>query len=174
MNESRWVEISFLCLSYDTWAGKSLGSGRNQPWLWAFNAVQSFKEVTEASSLAAHDHYGYFSLPMTGHDLNEEKESPSIPSIDQSLPNRKEDDSGQELNRTSRSTWVQIHGSLLVLGFMILYPCGAVVIRSGSKASFKIHLFLQLSASLCCLVGAAVALLFANLINVVCEDIQAF
>lgn len=165
IHDREWVEINFLCLGFDNGTGKYLDSEGEQQWVWAFNTVQSFNEASEDSSLAIHDQYGYFSLQMTDHNLEEIKDGSIIPSIDPSLPNREDDDSGIEYR--SHNMWVKTHGSLLILGSMILYPCGAFMIRIRSKYSFKGHMFFQSLASICCLAGATVAFCFVDLTLVV-------
>lgn len=161
LDEGKWVETSFVCYSCDVWAGNTLSSG-TQPWIWAFNTAQSFGQATGESKLRMHHHYGSFSLQMTGHDQDATSERISIPAIDFSLPNQ-DSHGGNDPDRTAFGAWVPIHGSLLVLGMMIFFPCGAVAIRSGSKKSFKAHLYFQLAASVCCLVGAAVAMFSVGL-----------
>lgn len=171
VNDSRWVEISFSCYNLNSWTGNDLKTGEQQAWLWAFNTVQSFNEATEESSLAAHDHYGYFSLTMTDHNIGDEMDGSIIPHIDPSLPNQGTDNSGSEDKKSPRN-WVKTHGSLLILGLMILYPSGALTIRSSSKYSFKGHLFFQSLASIFCLVGGVIAFCFVDLTLAVSENLQ--
>lgn len=165
--DSEWAEISFSCLNFDNGTGKYLDLEGDQQWIWAFNTLQSFNEATGDSSLAKHDHFGYFSFHMGDRPYEEEIGGSVIPKIDPSLPNQEGDDRGIEYK--SPSIWIKTHGSLLILGSMILYPCGAFAIRIRSKHSFRGHLILQSLASICCLAGATVAFFFVDLALVVSE-----
>lgn len=170
MNDSRWVEVSFSCHDLASWAIKDLDVGREQPWIWAFNINQSFNEATEESSLAKHHHHGYFSLQMMTHSLEGETDGPIIPSIDTSLHNDGGNDG--EFETQNSSLVVRTHGSLMILGLMIFYPCGALTIRSGFKRSFEGHLFFQSLASVCCLAGATLAFSLIDLPLVVSKRLQ--
>lgn len=160
LNETRWAETSFVCYGCDAWAGDTLSSGGTQPWIWASNSAQVFEQATLDTKIKIHNRYGYFSLQMTGQDQDATSNAAIIPVIDFSLSadQEKQGEKGSSATAFRPGAWVQVHGSLLVLGIMILFPGGAVAIRTGSKKSFKTHLYLQVAASACCLVGAAVAM----------------
>lgn len=163
LDEGTWADISFVCYGCGAWASaEALSAGGTQQWIWATNNAQSFDEASVETKLKVHNHYGHFSIQMTGRGQDAAASEPAstTPAVDSSPPasHGKEGGSASYQASSGPETWVQIHGSLLILGLMILLPCGAVAIRSGSKRSFNTHLYFQLAATICCLAGAAVAM----------------
>ena len=49
---------------------------------------------------------------------------------------------------TFRRAMFTLHGALLLMAFLLLYPAGVIAIKSGTSKSFKYHWTIQLAASL--------------------------
>ncbi|KIM96662.1 hypothetical protein OIDMADRAFT_32595 [Oidiodendron maius Zn] len=54
-----------------------------------------------------------------------------------------------------------LHGAMLLMGFLLLYPAGLIAINSGSSKSFQYHWMLQLAASLLAAAGMMTGLVLS-------------
>lgn len=153
LNRTGWFEVTLACYDCGRWAMNDPKSGL-QTWIWAVNNLQSFKEVSEESTIKRHGYYGYFNLDMSLAQDN--TGMPTSPLIDPSIPNQTTEKPDE--SPALPSGLFIFHGAILAMAIMALYPLGVIAIRRSSNTSFKEHLSFQLPASVTCLVGAVVAL----------------
>ncbi|KAF5024433.1 hypothetical protein F66182_3519 [Fusarium sp. NRRL 66182] len=151
LNESGWIETSFTCYGCAAWSSVNSGS-TIQPWIWAANINQLFTDPSPDSTMDQHSYYGHFGLDMSAA----KGDDATIPVIDFTTLNAANVASSSGSGSQS-STLFALHGVLLVLSVMMLYPCGILAIRGSSTKAFKNHVFLQLVASLGCIVGVLLA-----------------
>lgn len=138
LNESAWLEANFICYGCASWTPRPVES-TVQHWIWAYNSVQRMERASEQSTLAAHENWGVFDM-----DINGQWDNP---------PNRAVIHTGPE---KASSSWAGLHGSILAVSIMLLYPCGAFAMWGKSGNALKTHLF-QIPASIGCFVGGAIA-----------------
>jgi hypothetical protein len=152
LDESGWFETSFVCYACEASGNfTSINADeRTSPWIFASNAAQTFESASD--ELTPHRRYGHFYLDKTTQEAN--SASSYIPVINLSAPDQPTNDMK---NQGSSTRLFDAHGLLLGISIMILYPCGALAIRSGLKRSFQLHLLFQVSASVFCLGGALIA-----------------
>jgi hypothetical protein len=153
LNESGWLEISFICYDCASWTPKSPDSAV-QPWIWSYNSVQHMSKLSEDSRLAAHEYWGWFDLDMA--EAQGTRNSSILPVIDPTIPNQVIE--GQYATPKASHGWSSLHGVSLAVAMMLLYPCGAVAIRGGPATAFRNHVLFQVPASISCFVGAATAI----------------
>lgn len=156
INGSHWLESSFTCYSYNNWAAADELSGL-QPFIWATNPQVPVRGPLEEARLAAHQYYGRFTFDM--QQAGSQTNTPMPPSIDFAKANDEVKDGsfGDSNTPSSFSELFPLHGFLLTLATLVLYPAGAIAIRNGSKKAFQIHIFLQLAATALCFVGSVIA-----------------
>ncbi|KAF4334295.1 integral membrane protein [Fusarium beomiforme] len=159
LNETGWLEASFTCYRCDAWSSVNSGSAL-QPWIWAANANQVFSDPSPDSTMEQHGYYGHFDLDMS---VVESKDG-RVPSIDFTASDSVAIASGSGGLGQSPSALFALHGLLMALSTMILYPCGVLAISRASKAAFKGHVLFQLVASFLCIAGVLLAL-YATISN---------
>ncbi|KAI5865667.1 hypothetical protein GGS23DRAFT_618823 [Durotheca rogersii] len=138
-NHSGWIEASIACYSCDNWVTVDT-SATDQPWIWATNNLLEMTEVSIHSSLSYHQFYGHFTTNRD--DALENPKDIAIPVIDF---NRGDDSSatGTQENSSSSGTSFGPHGTLIAIATMLIYPSGAIAIRTRGKYSFHWHSGLQ-------------------------------
>lgn len=152
-NGSGWLEASFTCYSYDTWIHPNKQDGNDQSFIWATNTNAPIHGSSPNAHLEVHEYYGHFHLDMKEAQSHAEK--PSYPEIDFT---RKNSNVSNAHGGDSAKSWQRLrswHGYLLTLATTILFPTGAILIRSRLMDAFQLHLLVQASASIICLVGTA-------------------
>ncbi len=148
LNSSRWLVTSFICYACGDWAARHRSSPV-QPWIWAFSESQEFENATIQSEVWFHAYTGLFTLDMTDSMDTNASGLPVIPLIDPSIPNQ---NLANKIN--TYSTMIPVHGSLLALAMMILYPIGVIIIQ-GMPSKARWYLVCQTLASISCAIGAA-------------------
>ncbi|CVK88322.1 uncharacterized protein FPRN_02220 [Fusarium proliferatum] len=149
VNGSGWFEVTFTCYQCSAWSSVT-SDGSPQPWIWAANVNQVFSETSVDSPMEKHGIYGHFSL-----DISEARGGDSrLPHIDFTAANDASNTSGAGSMSQWPTSLFAVHGALMVLSTMVMYPFGAVMISSG----FKGHVILQGIASLLCVFGMLLAI----------------
>ncbi|KAK0620908.1 hypothetical protein B0T14DRAFT_604408 [Immersiella caudata] len=159
LNTSGWFEASVVCYGCSGWEALDTTSSA-QPWIWSTNTLQPFKDADAGTPLAGHTYFGHFDMDMTGAVGKAGASSSPVISgwgtIGEAVP------AGSDLaskHKTQPYQWLfRLHGTFTSLAFTILYPCGALAIRSKSKGAFRSHVTAQLLATSLIAVGVSVAL----------------
>lgn len=162
---------SVVCYACSEWMGTEISpESVSQPWIWAWNKQQDMKAFAPDQQLEAHsmvDGYGYFYVDMkaaTSHHsdgfptFNVTGEDSNIGTSDRPI---KEVKTGLWQKLLSRPL-AHLHGFFMMTAFLLLFPVGAVAIRSGSEKSFKYHWVIQASAMVSALCGAIVAIVMSD------------
>ncbi|QYT04075.1 Cytochrome b561 domain-containing protein [Trichoderma simmonsii] len=164
---------SIVCYACSEWMGTEISpESVSQPWIWAWNKQQDMKAFAPDQQLEAHsmvDGYGYFYVDMkaaTSHHsdgfptFNVTGEDSNIGTSDRPI---KEAKTGLWQKLLSRPL-AHLHGFFMMTAFLLLFPVGAVAIRSGSEKSFKYHWVIQASAMVSALCGAIVAIVMSDMV----------
>lgn len=144
----------------------------SQPFIWAANPAAVIGTASVDTKLDIHESYGQFSLKFQNAGVKNSK--PELPVIDFV---KSEDDSkgtkGQvkEKPHMSKSFIFALHGFLMALAFMVLYPAGAIAIRSESHNPFMAHVLCQVLATTLCFVGAGIAIVVITGQGMVCTHL---
>ncbi|KAL7906712.1 hypothetical protein GGI35DRAFT_91825 [Trichoderma velutinum] len=162
---------SIVCYACSEWMGTEIEpESVSQPWIWAWNRQQDMKTFAPDQQLEAHsmvDGYGYFYVDMkaaTSHHsdgfptFNVTGEDSNIGTSDRPI---KEEKTGLWQKLLSRPL-AHLHGFFMMTAFLLLFPVGAVAIRSGSEKSFKYHWVIQATAMVSALCGAIVAIIMSD------------
>ncbi|KAE8356401.1 hypothetical protein BDV28DRAFT_127250 [Aspergillus coremiiformis] len=170
------AEVALVCYSCNLWPVTGKGGhpitpmATSLPWIWAWNEDQQISELTDDVHLNAHKHragnggWGTFYVDMA-RSLNPADSIPSVPLIHTGV--RTLGTSDTPLNGGATFTWfhhhtvAQIHGFLMGIAFLCLFPLGVLAMRSQSSKSFKYHWIIQLVASLCTGLGAILGILMS-------------
>ncbi|KAI8626503.1 hypothetical protein F5Y19DRAFT_445819 [Xylariaceae sp. FL1651] len=164
INGSNWFEASFDCYGC---GGDIAEAGGDMSMIWASNTRDKIKTASEDAHLQLHETYGGFVFNMQKAAGVGKRPVEGL-NIDFTIPNGNTDQSaGHESHPHSHTdtrphsnsviSIVSLHGILMTLAFMVLYPAGAVVIRNGSSRAFKMHVGFQIVASCLCLAGLLLA-----------------
>ncbi|KAH6607968.1 hypothetical protein Trco_004281 [Trichoderma cornu-damae] len=162
---------SVVCYACSEWVGSEISpESVSQPWIWAWNKQQVMKSFSPDERLEMHaliDGYGHFYVDMkaaTSHHsdgfpaFNVTGEDSNIGASDRPV---EEEQTGLWQKLLSRPL-AHLHGFFMMTSFLLLFPAGAVAIRSGSDKSFKYHWVIQLTAMLSALSGAVVAIAMSD------------
>ncbi|UKZ82117.1 hypothetical protein TrVFT333_009901 [Trichoderma virens FT-333] len=162
---------SVVCYACSEWMGAEISpESVSQPWIWAWNKQQDMKTFSPDEQLAIHsvvDGFGYFYVDMkaaTSHHadgfpaFNVTGEDSNIGTSNRPI---KEEKTGLWQKLLSRPL-AHLHGFFMMTAFLLLFPVGAVAIRSGSEKSFKYHWIIQATAIVSALSGAFVAVVMSD------------
>ncbi|KAL7799676.1 hypothetical protein V8C37DRAFT_407264 [Trichoderma ceciliae] len=162
---------SAVCYACSEWQGAEISpESASQPWIWAWNKEQHMKSFSPDEQLEMHtliDGYGFFYVDMkaaTSHHsdgfpaFNVIGEDSNIGTSDQPMKEKKP---GLWQKLMSRPL-AHLHGFFMMTAFLLLFPVGAVAIRSGSDKSFKHHWVIQVAAMVSALSGAIVAIIMSD------------
>ncbi|KAK3396854.1 hypothetical protein B0T20DRAFT_500318 [Sordaria brevicollis] len=176
------ADILLACYSCSQWSSGP-GSWRtsisaestSQPFLWAWNDRQDFSgNFTRDAHLKMHRHrgsetggYGFFWADMTRSSLSSSEKQPSTTDLLKTLsitPNVKMVGTSEEplsasgwLSKLTSNPLPKTHAFFMTVAFLILFPLGVMLIRSGGNA-FQKHWLVQALASVFTFAGAAVGL----------------
>ncbi|KAI0016890.1 hypothetical protein F4780DRAFT_797051 [Xylariomycetidae sp. FL0641] len=169
--------ISAVCYSCTLWPGGQPLSGttRSQPWIWAWNAAQEFEVFTYDAHLLMHAHHagnggwGRFYVDMARAESAPAPGGgtlPSLPVIRPGVAMHGASETPDLLFAPGRAVagWyrrnpaARVHGALMVLAFLVLFPAGVVAMRSGAARAFTHHWVVQAVAMLATAGGVACGL----------------
>ncbi|KAI1208003.1 iron reductase domain protein [Annulohypoxylon truncatum] len=149
---------SLICYSCHLFPGTEISStSKSQPWLWAWNNKQEFDDFPYDAHLKMHAHHagaggwGNFYVDMS-RSLNTWESPPSPPSIIYGIqaigvsesPSRS---AAYGIAWLKNNPILHVHGILMGIAFLFVFPLGVLAMRSGRMKAFKYHWVLQLVAS---------------------------
>ncbi|KAK3985257.1 hypothetical protein QBC44DRAFT_362432 [Cladorrhinum sp. PSN332] len=150
------------------------GEGKYMPWIWAWNERQDFMESEEGYDAGARLHmhrhhegsggFGGFWVDtekargkggeegeMDWRVFEAKKENERVGTSDVAP-------AGAGKGWLRKWSWAKVHGLMMVIGFLVMFPAGVVVMRmsaKGKKASpFKRHWRVQMAATTLAVAGA--------------------
>lgn len=174
------ARVFLVCYSCHLWPGIQIDANSpSQPWIWAWNKAQAFSVYNYDTELQMHKHHagaggwGNFYVDMA-KSINTAPNPPSVPPIrpevaalgTSDMPMHGKGGIRNILKRVLNPVW-HLHGLLMGVAFLLLFPAGIIAMRSGSAKSFKYHWVLQLLASLLTGLGVITGLLLTEGISTV-------
>ncbi|KAI0153133.1 CBD9-like protein [Xylariaceae sp. FL1272] len=158
----QWQEYSFVCYTCDKWATFD-PSRTSQPLIWARGLNQVFESASSDARLQQHDHYSLFWADMTAAGA-EPGDATYVPALERTRSNFGTSDSegsksgsrDSQFNHNPNFTTSRVHGLLLALAFMAVFPSGAVLLITGYRDAFRYHVSLQILGSISSLIGIVV------------------
>ena len=174
--------LELVCFSCDKWGGSPVSiQSAKQSWIWAANKDQMLKSDDVNAELQIHSHkgrsrtlqlvtssvpcrvdktIGQFTMDMTKSKT--ELSHPAVPGVQKG---RKPINAARVEEKKPGNNLIQrlitIHGIVLSIAFMILFPAGVTALRSGSSKGFKYHWVIQSTAMAFAFVGFCLALYFS-------------
>ncbi|KGO69682.1 Cellobiose dehydrogenase, cytochrome [Penicillium italicum] len=157
------AKVALVCYSCHLWPGSPISTtATSMPWIWAWNEDQQFSVFSYDAHLKMHKHHagnggwGRFYVDMS-RSINHARILPSVPSINPGVRTLGTSDTPRNLSGAlvafrSRGL-VHLHGVLMGLAFLVLFPWGVFMIRSQKSHAFQWHSILQLVASICAICG---------------------
>ncbi|KAI0378055.1 iron reductase domain protein [Hypomontagnella monticulosa] len=168
--------VSLVCYSCHLWPGTEISAeSTSQPWMWAWNSKQKFSVFTYDAHLKMHAHHagkggwGNFYVDMS-RSVNNWHNPPSFPPIRPGVHALGVSES-PGLSAAYGMEWLKhnpvlhLHGLLMGVAFLVLFPLGVLAIRSGRTGAFKYHWVLQLAASGLTATGFVLGLMLGNKID---------
>lgn len=183
-DQTHVATVSLVCYSCHLWPGTAISASSNsQPWMWAWNEKQDLPVYSYDAHLLMHRHHagaggwGNFYIDMA-RSVNKAKFAPSLPPIRPNiaaigvseLPGRFTTSSAA-LAWIAHNPVLHLHGLIMGVAFVLLFPAGIVAMRSGSAKSFKYHWVIQLAASVFVTLGIIAGLLLGRSIDTVHQGI---
>ncbi|KAM0253850.1 hypothetical protein ACHAQJ_007134 [Trichoderma viride] len=172
VNDTLYVATaSIVCYACSKWQGTEVSpESASQPWIWAWNKQQRMKTFSPDQQLEMHaliDGYGYFYVDMkeaTTHNAG------TIPTFDVTGEDSNIGTSDRPIEEKKTGLWqkllsrplAHLHGFFMMTAFLLLFPAGAVAIRSGSDNSFKYHWVIQAMAIVFAFSGAVIAIIMSD------------
>ncbi|KAK3371021.1 hypothetical protein B0T24DRAFT_304618 [Lasiosphaeria ovina] len=178
------ANVSAVCYGCDRWPGSPINAAAtSQPWLWARNTRQEFSGANDSAyaanaRLEMHKHHassggwGRFYVNMFEAAATAEPEPavaasplslvpPIVPSVGSFSTTDDAPGTGFLAGLWERPA-ASAHGFLMGTAFMVLFPLGAVLMRTASGNPFKRHWVVQLVATGLAWTGAAVGLVMTR------------
>ncbi|KAL2812509.1 hypothetical protein BJX63DRAFT_243970 [Aspergillus granulosus] len=163
------AQAAVVCYSCGKWPGMPISANaKSQPWIWAWNDKQEFEEYSDDVHLKVHPYHatdegwGRFYVDMA-RSIDKSPSAPSPPPIKPGVAELGASEIPGGLSWMD--SIVHVHGWVMSVAFLVVFPAGVVAMRSGSPKSFKYHWALQILASVLLLVGVAIGLLRAHKID---------
>lgn len=162
---------SVVCYACSEWQGAEISpESISQPWIWAWNKKQDMKTFSSDGQLEMHsliDGFGYFYVDMKAATSHH---SDGLPAFNVTGEDSNIGTSDRPIQEAKTGLWqkllsrplAHLHGFLMMTAFLLLFPLGAVAIRSGSEKSFKYHWVIQATAMVSALSGAIVAIVMSD------------
>ncbi|KAL6884327.1 hypothetical protein HDV57DRAFT_453457 [Trichoderma longibrachiatum] len=166
------ASASAVCYGCSEWPSAEISpESTSQPWIWAWNDHQDMKAFAADQQLEMHSlvdgGYGHFYVDMhsaTSHHadgfpaISYEKDAQNVGTSDRPMTGSK---TGLWQKLLSRPL-AHLHGFFMMTSFLLLFPLGAVAIRSGSDKAFKHHWAVQAIATASALSGAVTAIIMSD------------
>ena len=153
------AELNLICYNCTLWPGTSIDAmSEAQPWVWAHNPVQPFEAHSEDALLDMHSKargsgFGFFFMEMK-MSVSSGASPPEFPKIYEDQGSRGAASEPADIalsvqgeQWTFRHRAWQVHGFLLTVSFLGLYPLGVILLRQKSKAAFRLHWVVQTLSS---------------------------
>lgn len=168
--------ISLVCYSCHFWPGTQISAtSKSQPWLWAWNSKQDIPVFTYDAHLDMHAHHageggwGNFYVDMP-RSVNNWHNPPSFPPIRPGVHTLGVSESPR-ISLAYGVAWlkhdpvVHLHGLILGVAFLLLFPVGVLALRSGNVKAFRYHWALQIAASGLTIFGLILGLILRRKID---------
>ncbi|KAI1101458.1 iron reductase domain protein [Jackrogersella minutella] len=150
--------VSFVCYSCHLWPNTQVSAtSRSQPWMWAWNSDQEFDAFTLDAPLKMHaPHAGaggwgnfYVDMAMSLNAWPSPPTSaPIIPGVHSiGVSNSPVMSPAYGIAWLKNNPVLHLHGILMGVAFLFIFPSGVLAMRSGRTKAFKYHWILQLVAS---------------------------
>jgi hypothetical protein len=156
--------VYLVCYSCALWPTADLSPlSSSQPWIWAWNPSQPFDVYTFDAHLAMHKHHagaggwGNFYLDMR-RAVSTAHYPPSLPPIRPRVDRLGASDTPLSLAGMVTGKGSVVHGALLALVFLVIFPIGVGGIRSGRKSAYAWHWMVQCVASVGLLAGVGMGI----------------
>ncbi|GFP58249.1 cytochrome b561 domain-containing protein At2g30890 [Trichoderma asperellum] len=181
VSETKWTKTadgelyvasaSIICYACSKWQGTEISpETASQPWIWAWNKQQRMRGFPPDQQLEMHtllDGYGHFYVDMkeaTSHKVS------GPPAIVDAGEDSNIGTSDRPMEETKTGLWqklisrplAHLHGFFMMAAFLVLFPAGAVAIRSGSDKSFRFHWLIQLAGLVSAFSGAVLAIIMSD------------
>ncbi|KAL9116984.1 MAG: hypothetical protein Q9187_006482 [Circinaria calcarea] len=151
----------------------------SQPWIWAVNPMQELSSFGPDANLNIHTSNGRFFVDMP-RSFSPGDLPPDFPIIYPSKlnigtsespmwdkPSQPGTTTTSTLNPALRANLWHLHGLLMSISFLLLFPLGILAIASSSPRAFTYHWKLQLLASVFALLGITLAITLSTAIVLV-------
>lgn len=159
------AKIAAVCYSCSRWPGSPIApKTSSQPWIWAWNDQQAMDVYSSDAPLDMHKHHagnggwGTFYVDMA-RSISEDVRLPSFPPLRTGVLTlgSSDDPIGAKglLTAVRERPLLHIHGTSMILAFVILFPAGVLAMRSRSTKSFQRHWIIQILTTLLQVVGGA-------------------
>ncbi|KAL6892249.1 hypothetical protein GGI43DRAFT_413516 [Trichoderma evansii] len=181
ISETKWAKTpddemyvasaSIICYACSKWQGTEISPETvSQPWIWAWNKQQHMKSFSQDQQLEMHtliDGYGHFYVNMeeaTSHKVS------GPPAFDVTGEDSNIGTSDRPMEETKTGLWqklisrplAHLHGFFMMTAFLVLFPAGAMAIRSGSDKSFRFHWVIQVAGLVSAFSGAVLAIIMSD------------
>lgn len=170
--------VSAICYSCTLWPGSASlsATSTSQPWIWAWNKEQEFDVYDYEAHLLMHAHHagkggwGRFYVDMARAESTASY-IPSVPVIRPGVSALGASEApdlfafGGITGFFSTNPVLHLHGFLMALAFLLLFPAGVFAMRSGSSRAFTYHWIVQALASAATIGGIAAGLTLQRKIN---------
>ncbi|PTB70969.1 iron reductase domain protein [Trichoderma citrinoviride] len=168
-----------VCYGCSDWRGTDISpESASQPWIWAWNRNQDMEAFAADEQLEMHSlvdgNYGYFYVDMEAATSHHADGFPALNLTNKDAANANANigasDRPMAGDSNNKSLWqkllsrplAHLHGFFMMASFLLLFPLGAVAIRSGSTSAFKHHWAVQATASASALSGAVTAVIMSD------------
>ncbi|KAI1415828.1 iron reductase domain protein [Hypoxylon sp. FL1857] len=168
--------ISLVCYSCHLWPGTQVSAtSKSQPFMWAWNSKQEFDVFTYDAHLKMHAHHagaggwGNFYVDMA-RSVNTWHSAPGFPPIVPGVHTIGTSES-PGLSASYSIAWfkhdpvLHLHGLIMGVAFLLLFPVGVFAMRSGSTKAFKYHWIVQIVASGFTVAGFVLGLTIGRKVN---------
>ncbi|EGR51819.1 uncharacterized protein TRIREDRAFT_120257 [Trichoderma reesei QM6a] len=174
------ASASAVCYGCSDWPGAEISpESASQPWIWAWNSHQDMKPFSADAQLEMHSlvdgGYGHFYVDMAAATSHHADGFPAINLNVTTTTSEKDANVGTSDRPMTASSsqaglWqkllsrplAHLHGFFMTTAFLLLFPLGALAIRSGSDRAFKHHWAVQAAASASALSGAVTAIVMSD------------
>ncbi|ERF72626.1 hypothetical protein EPUS_05680 [Endocarpon pusillum Z07020] len=150
---------NILIYSAPLWPKTSIDTtSASQPWIWAHNPTSPTPSALKMHSRDENSGYGFFWTDFATALSNPPSSRPPFPRPDKSSPSHLTTTTPPPIYRLggpSIRNWLfHIHGALASLSFLVLYPLGALLLRTSDSRAFNFHWTTQAFASVLLCLGA--------------------
>ncbi|KAL9084676.1 MAG: hypothetical protein Q9159_005106 [Coniocarpon cinnabarinum] len=155
--------VNLICYNCTRWNTVDVNN-KAQPWIAAYNPTQRFEVHSEDASLEMHSKerdsgYGFFftDMPLS---LTKSYTPPGFPPVSETYSSfgAAEEADGVAATASTHDSgfrhraW-QVHGLLLTIAYLGIYPLGVLLLRRQSVNAFKLHWISQVCASILTALG---------------------
>ncbi|KAJ6789822.1 hypothetical protein PWT90_04513 [Aphanocladium album] len=155
----------FACYGCTKWQGHPFDAEENsQPMIWAFNEDEDMAPYAWDQPLRKHvgiNGWGNFYANLQAAETHHNDGPPAIRQDKERINTSSSHISVKKpsfFQKLRARPAAYIHGFVMMVAFLALFPLGVIAIRSGREKSFKYHWVVQAGAMGCATVGAALGI----------------